>query len=429
MAVRRRSGPVVIGRLIVIASALAIALATLVPDPGSPDITHFCLVCGTLSGVDAVLNVMLFAPFGAGLALMGVRRRTGIAIALGTTFTIELLQLLVIEGRHASIADVITNSLGAILGFAIIRHASTLLRPDERQARGLAVAALLSWIGVQAIVAYGLIPVPARPPYYGHIGRIHWQTGVRYPGQVVEGRLGSHALGDGLLARDESIEREYSTPAGALLEVTVQPRGVPPARAEIAVISGGGDQGMLAIEQDRNALIFSARTGADAVLLRPLEFRFRDAFRSLNDTAGPIRVTGRYGKSRVRMGVATASGERERVIELRLSQGWLLLMPAQLQIDDDAGERAAAAAYMIVLMIPIGFWGRLATRAPAGTRPVVAVTLLLVGMTIGLVLVPRALGLGASAPWEWALWACGVMAGALLARRARAQFPGRAPSQ
>ena len=62
-----------VGLVITIASLVAIAFATLLPEPATAAHgSHFCLVCGSLGGVNAILNVFLFVPLGIGLALFGI---------------------------------------------------------------------------------------------------------------------------------------------------------------------------------------------------------------------------------------------------------------------------------------------------------------------------------------------------------------------
>ncbi|HKC81976.1 MAG TPA: hypothetical protein VKB91_12335, partial [Gemmatimonadaceae bacterium] len=53
------------------ASIILICVATLTPQSGHSETSPFCILCGSLGGVDAVLNVLLFLPFGIGLALSG----------------------------------------------------------------------------------------------------------------------------------------------------------------------------------------------------------------------------------------------------------------------------------------------------------------------------------------------------------------------
>ncbi len=67
-----------------------------------------------------ILNVVMFIPFGLSLPMAARRARSfwvTAAITLGTTVTIETLQLFM--GRSADIDDVIMNFLGGILGYLL----------------------------------------------------------------------------------------------------------------------------------------------------------------------------------------------------------------------------------------------------------------------------------------------------------------------
>lgn len=90
------------------------------------------IVDGPASALDAVLNTFVFLPLGMLLALAAVRFRWALAAGLALTLTIEISQYLMNDGRTADINDVITNTLGACLGWAVVtavRWASGRLRP------------------------------------------------------------------------------------------------------------------------------------------------------------------------------------------------------------------------------------------------------------------------------------------------------------
>ena len=106
----------VFGRALWIAGLLFIAVLTLTPQyQATKAPVSLCLLCGDTSILDAILNVLLFIPFGMGLRLAGMSRRRVFAIALLTTVTVETLQYW-IPGRDSSLGDLITNSSGAFIG-------------------------------------------------------------------------------------------------------------------------------------------------------------------------------------------------------------------------------------------------------------------------------------------------------------------------
>jgi hypothetical protein len=68
-------------------------------------------------------NITLFVPLGAGLAALWCRRRslTVLAVAVLVSVAVETFQWAYPSGRIANTADVIANTVGAVLGIAIAR--------------------------------------------------------------------------------------------------------------------------------------------------------------------------------------------------------------------------------------------------------------------------------------------------------------------
>lgn len=69
--------------------------------------------------VDAVLNVGVFMPLGLLLAAAAVRFPVALLIGLLLSVTIELSQFVVQVGRTSDINDLITNTTGTVLGWAL----------------------------------------------------------------------------------------------------------------------------------------------------------------------------------------------------------------------------------------------------------------------------------------------------------------------
>src|SRR5690348_5075019 len=98
-----------------VAAALAlVAAVTLVPtrNGAGDELSVWCLTCGDFALADAVANVALFVPLGWALARTSLRLHRRLAVVLSTTIGVELLQHAVVRGRVASVADVITNTVG-----------------------------------------------------------------------------------------------------------------------------------------------------------------------------------------------------------------------------------------------------------------------------------------------------------------------------
>jgi len=69
--------------------------------------------------VDAVLNVGVFMPLGLLLAAAAIRLPVALLIGLMLSVTIELSQFVVQVGRTSDINDLITNTTGTVLGWAL----------------------------------------------------------------------------------------------------------------------------------------------------------------------------------------------------------------------------------------------------------------------------------------------------------------------
>lgn len=75
-----------------------------------------------------LLNVILFIPVGMIIVLV-VRRSwaTATLVAVGASMAIELVQLVPVLHREATITDVITNGLGGLIGAGVALYARRLI--------------------------------------------------------------------------------------------------------------------------------------------------------------------------------------------------------------------------------------------------------------------------------------------------------------
>jgi glycopeptide antibiotics resistance protein len=74
------------------------------------------------NAVNVVGNVLLFAPLGAGLRLLGRPLRVTILAGFALSAAIEVVQL-AIPGRTTSTADVLCNTAGIALGWWVASRA------------------------------------------------------------------------------------------------------------------------------------------------------------------------------------------------------------------------------------------------------------------------------------------------------------------
>lgn len=397
-------------------TALAIAWATLTPDAGTPDVDHGCLICGSLGGVDAVLNVLLFVPLGIALALAQVRGRTAVGAMSLFSVCIELMQATVIAGRFGTLADVITNSLGGLLGFLAGTHGLRLLRPSPIAARFLALGWMILWTAGQGVVAYALIPVTTDDAYFARIRRPHRDTGTQFPGTVHDARIGPARLRNGPVDGSDQVRALYASQRGIPFIATVSAAGPTAERVEIVIV-GGENGGIASFEQSGRDLIYGARTGADQLHLRPLWFRIPEAFPGVPDSgaARQMRLHAQYGRSTVTLQVDDGMRQQTRRLVHRLSYGWVLVNPMNVFLDGTFDETIVGALWMVVLLLPAGYWGVLALR---GRQPRRWMLVAAAGAAVvtAFVIVPLMLGLHPAALWEWMFSAAGGAIGAAIAR-------------
>ncbi len=70
--------------------------------------------------VESVLNVLLFVPFGAALALRRLSLGRTVVAAVALSAAVELGQLLVVPGRTTSVDDLLLNTTGALVGHVLL---------------------------------------------------------------------------------------------------------------------------------------------------------------------------------------------------------------------------------------------------------------------------------------------------------------------
>ncbi|WP_443059758.1 VanZ family protein [Streptomyces sp. NBC_00498] len=134
-----------VGFVCMVAFAVGLAKATLVPSPMSESLTHTNLDPGSSIRVyfdqpdwfDTIKqvggNVVLGMPFGVLLPVLFPRTRGFVRVVLMTALvmlTVEVAQGLLVTGRAFDIDDVILNASGAFIGYLLIgRRLGRALHP------------------------------------------------------------------------------------------------------------------------------------------------------------------------------------------------------------------------------------------------------------------------------------------------------------
>jgi VanZ like protein len=404
------------GIVIVVLSAAAIVAATMFPGSNPPIKSHLCVICGSLGGVDALLNVALFLPLGLGLALSRARRVPAITGMCLLSAVIELAQLLFIPGRDATLGDLVMNSTGGVAGFALGSCSLVLTRPSPRQAVVLAGLWSILWLGIQSVSAYSLVVAAPNSIYYGQLNR---RLGgfVSLDGNVLNASVGTVAIPDQRLGESDQIRSllEDAAPVTVRFALRTQQTGTT-ALVRLADTEQR-EVALLAIRRD--GLLFGVRTGATRMRLRPLLFAAENIVPGSNTMAGAdtLLATGVYSQKGVEVDLTSRMTTLRREIGLSPAIAWTTILPFQFAIEGSRREAAVGMLWVGVLLVPFGYWLAWAAFGYNQLWPGrVAAALLAasISVTIGFVWIPSACGVGLPQPRDWIAAAAGIAVGAAL---------------
>jgi hypothetical protein len=382
-----------LGRILVTVSLATIAALTLYPESATVTSNWRCIVCGTRGAADMVLNVLLFAPLGVGLALAGVRHRNAFAIAAFVSGAVELAQV-VIPGRDASIGDVLANSAGSGLGFALVSTARHWLAPAERIARRLALGASLAAAAAVMLTGVMLRPEFTDATYYGQ-----WTPRLRhlaqYRGTVLQATVGTLPVPDGRL--DYTAAIADSLEQGRPIRVRAV-AGPPTSRVSVLFSIADAERNMIVLFGPRGRdLYYSFRMRAESFRL--------DRPKLIASNAMDVAVGDTIGITAWREGPGyclAVDGDSECNLGFTVGSGWSLLqylesLPTSLQ-------HGLNGVWMCLLLVPFGYWLRPNVSSLLGGTIVVA----------ALLFVPAVTGLLATPIFEWAGAVVGVCFGIAL---------------
>ncbi len=370
---------------------VAILAATLYPSSDGSAGWVSCWVCGRRGLADIILNVMLFIPFGAALTLAEVRWWR--IWLLGALFSaaIEYTQLF-IPGRDSSLADVVSNSTGALAGRLLALVLARTVRASRRASPLQALAA--SGLVVGVVGGTGLLLQPSFPTsaYFGQwtpdLGRFAW-----YHGRVLEVLLDGVPLPYARFADSARVRQLLS--AGRPLRVRALAGPGVTALAPLFRVFDNDRREILLLGPDRDDLVFRYRTRAAAWRLDQPDLRFAGAMRAV--TGGDTLDIGvrRSGHGHC----LTLNRARRCNLGFTAGDGWALLMypeslPPWLRTLLDVGWVAG-------LLFLAGY------SAPSRWGLVLGGALALVGLAI----VAPSVGLLTTPGREWAGAAFGFVAG------------------
>ena len=347
-----------------------------------------CFLCGSRGNADALVNVILFAPLGLTLALMGRSGIRWIGCAALLSATIEFAQL-VIPGRDPSLGDVCFNTLGAATGQLAAHVGVRWLASDERTAARLSVAASAAAFLVYALTARLLAPMFPASPYQAswtpNLPQLEW-----YHARGLHVRLGSITLRAGEIAQSAEVRRLLL--AGAPLHIEALAGPSVRALAPLFLIADDRDREVLLIGPDRDDLVLRYRTFAAKWRLDQPDLRLRGALARVapGDT---LFIDARREEGSTCL---TLNGSGTRQLGYTIGSGWALLLfpehfPPWLQ-------QFLGAAWVGMLVFPAGLWTRKRPESFLAAGILVAGLFVLPGST-GLLSTPPVQLLGAGVGW------------------------------
>lgn len=247
-------------RILPIALVLGlIAAATLVP--GATPVrerTEVCILCGERGASDAIANVVLFLPLGLALGLL-FRSCLVFAIPLLISLLIEAAQAFLLTGRHASLGDVLFNSIGGVLGLVAAHRIDWWFRPTPATERILRRLMLLV-IGF-IIIATPLLmePAPPRSLYYGQ-----WTADFghleQYHGRIESALIGETAVPEGLIEHSAEVRRAIADRQPIRVRGTAGPP--PPNLAPLLSVYDNEQREVVLVGFDADDVVLRYRTRA-----------------------------------------------------------------------------------------------------------------------------------------------------------------------
>ena len=415
------------GSIIAALGIAFICLATLspgAPEPPGGAVRNCQPWCDDPLLADFVRNIILFAPMGFGLRLAGVRSRWAILAGTLLSATVELLQIRVIVGRDASVLDWISNTLGTVVGVGIAGQMKAIILPSPRGALRLTIGALMGWLAILILGAWGIQPAPTEFPFWGQrTPRLR-----QYPpfyGQLLTGRINGVEIPSARLSNDESIRGPLRA-GHSRMDAVVQP-GPPSPPAEIAPIlrvADGTLREILLLGRSGKELVYRYRLRATSLRLETPAFALGHAFASTGLTDGSAPEPAEtlsvvLDRGRLTLTAHDQRGTEQRKFDLTPAAAWSFFLPW----DYWYGPNAAFLSLLWLggLLIPAGYWGARAA-GPALTRWTALASTIMIASAV-IILLPFAFPLAsANAPQLLAAiagLACGWSLARLVERRFR----------
>lgn len=201
---------------------LMVLVLTLWPsnDTATESFSRYCVICGNRGFADAILNTLLFIPFGAGLTVLFSSTVAVLGSAL-LSAGVELAQSGLV-GRHPTLGDLLFNTLGGGCGVFLVHLAKTLPKAVRHPSTKLTISALLAPLGVFFVSAALVSPRYPSTEYYGQwtheLGHL-----IPYPGEVLSASVGEAPLPDGMSQDSKALRGALEAGEPILVSFVVAP--------------------------------------------------------------------------------------------------------------------------------------------------------------------------------------------------------------
>ena len=411
--------------LLLVAAAGLVVLATLAP-LGAIEAANmpprWCLACGGLWLTDGISNVVLFAPFGLALAMLGVRWWAVLVLSAGFSLGVEWLQSIGFPpSRSAAWADVVANGVGGLVGVWVLALRGWLFPSSWR------VAVRLAWGWAAGVVTVFALTSAALGPRSGNLDAPWEDRGAapRYapspfahvPGQAWYGGLTDSVFVNGYATRHRGtgpvIVEVSREPATVALRAVLRGRELEPFLVPIAFLHVAGDSSAVAFvgEEDLAARLVVTRRAWDWGLAMP-SLRLAGVFagRSVSDPR-PVVLEAWSAPDTLRLSATSTAFTGASSVALTPVIGWALIQTV-FSIGGDF-ELLAHICWLAALMMPIGWWGIQAT-ARSGR----ALGIAMLWLWVGAAAMPRVFGVAPIGARDWLLMMALLAAGAAAGRYA-----------
>jgi hypothetical protein len=351
---------------------------------------------------DMLRNWLLFIPLGAALQARGMRGGRALATGLGLSLAIETLQL-GIQGRESAVSDVLSNTLGTGAGIALLRTAPRWISATGSRAERLALGAAA--IAVAAMAAAGVLLAPAAwtglPLFAHHVPQMeHFEP---YTGKLLEANLDGTPLPYGELADSHAAGERLR--GDFTLRVVAEAGSPPGGLAALLWVTDLAQREILLLGAEAEDLTLRLRSRGHRIGLEPARIRAAGALRG-------VPVGARIRLEAAREGGDLCLGVDARVdcdLGFTIGDGWSLLISDHRWLAQH--RRLLGAAWLGMLLFPLGCWSRPSVTVAAAWGAVIAAVFLTPAFT-GLLATPPSELLGAAGGL-----AAGALAGRVIARR------------